>query len=520
MRHIASLLLAGGLLLLAGSLAAQTLYNQGATIFVTPGTTFTVQGGYQQTAGATLQTGGTTKVTGNVQSAAGSILDLSAGELEVTGNVTNAGTTTSTPTGTLRLTGTANQTVDVQGGTVGRLIVSQGGAGTQVDVPTDLTVTGGVTLTGGKVRTTATSAVVLPTGAPVTGEATGRYVKGNLRVTKPAVAGTTAVDFGNGAILNPNGNTLGTVTVNRAAGLHQADVTYGQHPTRASLTSIDRIWTIAPQTQPATGQPAALTMTWLPDDDNGLNFTETVAGRRPAAPAAWTLLGSPQSAFGRTLTVSAAAFSEWTVFADAVDVLPVTLVSFSATRVGTAARLTWLTASERNSDYFEVEVSPTGHDFRALASIGRVAAQGTSASRHEYAATDADLLRYGTRVVYYRLRMTDRDGSVATSEVRALSLGGAPTTPATLAATVWPNPSAAESQVQVQLSLPTADPVELTLFDAVGRLVRQATLTPAAAGELRAAVPGTEAGAPLATGTYVLRARQGTARTTLRLLRE
>ena len=83
-------------------------------------------------------------------------------------------------------------------------------------------------------RTAATSAVILPTGAPiVTGEAAGRYVQGNLRVTKPAVSGTTPVSFGNSAIINPQGNALGTVTVNRAAGLHVADVTYGQNPASA-----------------------------------------------------------------------------------------------------------------------------------------------------------------------------------------------------------------------------------------------------------------------------------------------
>ncbi len=502
-------------LLPAGSLAAQTLYNQGEIITVPTGAVLSVQGGgYEQTSGATLLNAGTTTVTGDVQAGAGSTIDLSTGDLTVTGNVVNAGTTTAT-TGTLRLTGVANQTVDVRGGTVGQLVVNKPAA-SRVDVPTDLTVTGGLTLTSGAVRTAAASAVVLPTGAPIAGETTGRYVQGNLRVTKTNVNGTTAVDFGNSAVINPQGNVLGTITVNRAAGLLLPGTTYGLHPRRPTQPSIDRIWTITPQTQPAAGQPAALTLTWLADDDNGLDFTQAVAARRASSAAPWTLLPPVQNGTSRTLTTTATAFSQWTVFGDAEDVLPVELLTFDATRADRAARLTWATASEKNSAYFEVEVSLTGQDFRPVAAIGRVAAQGTSVTRHAYTALDPDLGRYGAALVYYRLRQIDRDGAASFSDVRALRVGeaGGP-----LTAVAWPNPSGSGAAVQLVLTLPTAEPVELMLFDAVGRLVRQVELTPAAAGALLTALPGGE-GRALATGTYVLRVRQGISQTTLRVVHD
>ncbi len=499
-------------------LAAQALYNQGSSITVSPGAILSVQGGYEQTSGATLLNEGATSVTGNVQAASGSTLDLSTGDLTVTGNVTNAGTTTATATGTLRLTGTANQTVDLGGGTVGQLIVNKPG-GTRVDVPTDLTVTGGLTLTAGSVRTTATSAVVLPTGAPITGETAGRYVQGNLRVTKPNVNGNTLVDFGNSVVVNPQGNTLGDVTVNRAAGLQQANVTYGQVSVAGTnQSSIDRIWTITPQTQPAIGQPAALTMTWVADDDNGLDFTRAIAARRATAAAPWLLLPPPQPATSRSLTVAAPAFSQWTIFGESTVVLPVELLTFEAARAGKAARLTWATASEKNSDYFEVEVSLTGRDFKPVAAIGRVAAQGTSSRRHDYAALDADLMRYGAAVVYYRLRQTDRDGATAYSEIRPLHLNETGT--GTLTAVAWPNPSESDAAVQLALTLPTAEPVELTFFDAVGRSVRQATFTPSTSGALVMPLPNSTDGNQLALGTYVLRVRQGAAQATLRLTRD
>ncbi len=349
-------------------------------------------------------------------------------------------------------------------------------------------------------------------------ETTGRYVQGNLRGTKTAVNGTTPVSFGNSAVINPQDNALGTVTVNRAAGLQQLNVTYGQNPATPAYQSIDRIWTITPQTQPAVGQPASLTMTWLPDDDNGLtmlDLAQAAAWHRASAAAPWAQAGSYQNATARTLTVAAASFSDWTVSAHSSP-LPVELLSFDATRAGSAARLTWATASEKNSAYFEVEVSLTGQDFRPVAAIGRVAAQGTSATRHAYEARDPDLGRYGAALVYYRLRQTDRDGAAAFSDVRALRVGEAV---GPLTAVAWPNPSGHGATVQLALSLPTAEPVELTLYDAVGRLVRQVELTPAAAGALLTALPGGE-GRALATGTHVLRVRQGISQTTLRVVRD
>ncbi len=89
-------------LLRVAPLAAQGLYNQGETISVESGALLSVPNGYEQASGATLRNAGTTTVAGDVKAGAGSTLDLSAGDLTVTGDVINAGTTTATTAGTLR----------------------------------------------------------------------------------------------------------------------------------------------------------------------------------------------------------------------------------------------------------------------------------------------------------------------------------------------------------------------------------------------------------------------------------
>jgi hypothetical protein len=499
-------------LLTTGSAVAQTVFNNGTTITTTPGTLFTITGGgYQQTAGSTLKTDGTTRVAGGVQAAATSTLDLGVGDLEVIGDVTNLGTTTSTTTGTLRLTGTANQLVDVNGGTVGRLIVNKSTASADtVRIPTDLNVSGQVQMLDGMVRTAISSAVKLPDGATVSGEGSGQYVQGNLSVTRAAVSGASPVDFQNGVVINPQSNALGDVVVNRAAGLSVVDVTFGQNPNNPGFQGIDRIWTITPQTQPAPGQPADLTLSWLPDNDNGLTPTQLMNAapwRRASVAAPWERVGGYQDASARTITVATEEFSEWTVAAQD-EPLPVELLTFDATRVGDAARLQWVTASERNSAYFEVEVSPNGRTFSA---VGRVAAQVNSSQRHPYELTDPRLLGYRAEVVYYRLRQVDRDGQVAISPVRTLHVSAK----TTFTAVAWPNPFDGAG-VQVQVRSGGEAPLELTLTDAVGRLIQHRTVV-IAPGTVQLALPET---ATLATGVYVLRVQQGTDQVTIRLTRQ
>ncbi|GAB2801223.1 hypothetical protein GCM10027275_54060 [Rhabdobacter roseus] len=98
----------------------------------------------------------------------------------------------------------------------------------------------------------------------------------------------------------------------------------------------------------------------------------------------------------------------------ACSVLPVSLVDFTASAEGTLAQLSWTTAEESNSDYFQVEHSRDGKSWRSL---GRVKAQGESTSLQHYTFTDADPAQ-GENL--YRLRIVDVDGSYAYSRLRSL----------------------------------------------------------------------------------------------------
>jgi hypothetical protein len=484
MKHAYSLL-SLGLFGLAASASAQTLTNNGAALTVGSGATLYVSGGFENKSGGTL---------------------LNNGTLQVTGDVTNGGTVDPAGTGTLSLTGTANQALTAGGASFANITVDKSTAGgNEVTVPTDVTITGQLTLTNGLVRTAQAAKVVLGTSATLTGETAGRYVKGNLQTQRTGVNGNSDVTFPGGLTLNPATNNLGTVTVTRTAGLNTAGVSYGTDPTNTNNPKgIDRIWQIAATSQPASNKPVTVTFSWVSDDDNGnTNLTQSRMWRGPAATGPWAPLGPLANA---SLSGTSTQLGFFTV-SNLANPLPVELINFTAERRGTDGLLRWATAQEKDNARFEVEVSTDGRQFRRL---GSVAGQGTSTVRHDYEYVDAQLARYGAPTLYYRLRQVDGSGQESLSPVRTLSVEAVG-----FAAQAAPNPFGGEG-LKLTISTPEAGPATLSLHDALGRvLLSQKNELPVGGATLSL----TNAG-QLPIGVYFLTVRQGKQHTTLKLVRE
>jgi hypothetical protein len=174
--------------------------------------------------------------------------------------------------------------------------------------------------------------------------------------------------------------------------------------------------------------------------------------------------------------------------------LPVELVRFTAEALGANALLKWATASEKNNDRFEVEVSADGRTCRR---IGQVPGHGSSTQPHAYQLTDAAIARYGVSVVYYRLRQVDADGTASYSPVCTVAAA----LPAGLA--LFPNPT---TQTATLTGAVPGTPV--TVLDAVGRLVLRVVATSAGTATLELPVE-------LAAGVYVVRTGQQALRLTV-----
>ena len=139
--------------------------------------------------------------------------------------------------------------------------------------------------------------------------------------------------------------------------------------------------------------------------------------------------------------------------------LPVELTRFDATAKGTGIALSWATASEKNSAYFEVQRSATGE---AYETIGKVAAQGNSSSLREYDFTDARPL---AGLAYYRLRQVDTDGTTAYSPVATARRG-------TEVVAIYPNPTADAVTLPASLG-----PVRYRILNGLGQTLASGQAT-------------------------------------------
>ena len=187
--------------------------------------------------------------------------------------------------------------------------------------------------------------------------------------------------------------------------------------------------------------------------------------------------------------------------------LPVTLTRFTATRQAADGLLQWETASEANSDFFELQASPTGTNWQVLTIQP---AQGNSSTAHAYAFVDQHLARYNAALVYYRLRMVDRDATAHYSPVRALAV-----TPGQWSVNAYPNPFS--GRLSLQLNTTQTEPVYVTLYDAIGKVVLRYEQATTQIGNQLLDLRELPA---LSTGLYVLRVSQGTHTGTVQVTRE
>jgi hypothetical protein len=96
--------------------------------------------------------------------------------------------------------------------------------------------------------------------------------------------------------------------------------------------------------------------------------------------------------------------------------LPISLLDFNAQVVLGQVNLTWSTASEINNDYFTIERSKNGIDFKELA---QVPAAGNSNQILNYKLIDEQPYQ---GLSYYRLKQTDFDGKFTFAQIKTVTI--------------------------------------------------------------------------------------------------
>lgn len=185
-----------------------------------------------------------------------------------------------------------------------------------------------------------------------------------------------------------------------------------------------------------------------------------------------------------SLTVN--SFSEfylgWTLDQDPIA-LPILIAQFSVKGQSENAILKWTTASEKNAAYFEVERSLDGITFSKVT----IASAKGFASNYSY--TDANAAKLG-KVVYYRLKMVDFDGSFEYSEVKSVQFKSSG-----LGLVVYPNPATTNLFVEVSAS----GQKEVLLTSINGQVVKR--ISTSASGKIELNIE------ELPQGVYVLTVR-------------
>ena len=99
------------------------------------------------------------------------------------------------------------------------------------------------------------------------------------------------------------------------------------------------------------------------------------------------------------------------MFESGVAPLPISLLYFKAELKGRDVLLSWKTASEKNNDYFTIEKTLDGQNFKV---IGLIQGAGNSTSPRQYTLYDFNIQKV---INYYRLIQTDYDGNSTYSKL-------------------------------------------------------------------------------------------------------
>ncbi len=151
---------------------------------------------------------------------------------------------------------------------------------------------------------------------------------------------------------------------------------------------------------------------------------------------------------------------------ECAPVLPVELMYFNAEKANKAdAHLTWRTASENNTDHFEVQRSTDGKTFKKM---GQVKAKGHTHEAQSYEFFDQSLPLSSHSIFYYRLKINDLDGTFALSNVKTILFGK---DGYKIAAEVYPNPSHGTIRLKINGGVQSDLNTEIVVKDSLGRQV-------------------------------------------------
>ncbi len=166
---------------------------------------------------------------------------------------------------------------------------------------------------------------------------------------------------------------------------------------------------------------------------------------------------------GYVLQTAVSSFSSFYFAANNI-VLPVDLTTFNGSlQSNLSTLLKWKTENEINTKGFELERSVDGNNFKQITFVH---ATGNNNGILNYSFTDNDAIEQLSNILYYRLKIINKDGSFNYSNIIAITL---PITKASIS--IVPNP--VFNDVKGNIVSPITGNVMLRIFDNTGRIIFQ-----------------------------------------------
>lgn len=307
------------------------------------------------------------------------------------------------------LDGTAAQTANF--GSLGAGVSSAGNLTIDntngVTLNSALSLSGDLTLTNGSLTTSGTT-LTLASASNISGASSSQYVIGPL--TRSAYTGSQEFPIGTSTHYRPptvNPGASSSVAAEYTRSNPSTDISSTldtDGATTAGSINQSGYWTLTF----GSTNTAEITLTFAETDDAITANSSLVIAKYDNSASEWVAYAA--SSFTTTSVTASVTIDDvsdiyFTVGSTSSSLLPIELKAFEATWEEGTVLLDWVTATEKNNDYFEVLRSPDALNWEALTTI---TGAGNSDQEIHYQWVDT---RPFEKDNYYRLRQVDYDGT-------------------------------------------------------------------------------------------------------------
>jgi hypothetical protein len=350
-------------------------------------------------------------------------------------------------------------------------------------VPTELT------LTKGRIITSASSLLIFEDNAVSSGGDSDSYVDGPVRKD------------GNDAFVFPvgDGTVFARIAITAPGSTQTFTAEYFNDKYAADTTTDNVIHHISAYeywSLTSTGGTAQVKLYWESSTNSEIDFTSDLRIAWYDG-TDWVDMGDVTTTGGTFGTIQmdspTSSFGLFTFASETgINPLPITLTSFTVEVKGNNVVTEWVTSMEVNNDFFTIEKSVDGETFSTVA---KVKGKGNSKVENRYSSIDE--YPYIGRS-YYRLKQTDFDGKIGYSRLQVIYYDG----PSESGIRIYPNPSLGKPVTLELIGFTSKTVIPIEIFNEKGQKVLELELHPAE-GETSMLLP---LQTKLPSGIYLVRA--------------